>query len=196
MIRFCDKEVYNVYEGDMTRNQLLSFFLHNEVNRLSVIAIYEKNGKLKGTLTYNELLEFDSLDECININTLLVTENFWDDARAVFKDYNRKLVAVVKNNDILGFAYNDSSDEGKFIFFDCLLSTLEEADFFLPEKYNKVKMVIITDLNELAWRCYQLFKKKGYKVSVLGEEWEWFGLKSGKGYLDYPNYAKPELFTE
>lgn len=57
-------------------------------------------------------------------------------------------------------------------------------------------MIVITDLNEYAWKCYKLFKQAGYAICVIGEKWEWFGFCSGDGYLDYPDYAKMYVYAE
>ena len=64
-----------------------------------------------------------------------------------------------------------------------------ERDFAInciTKKYQNVKMIVFTDLNEIAWKCYLLFKKMHFEICVVGEKWEWFGFKSGDSYLKYP----------
>lgn len=195
MIRFCDKEVYNVTEGDMTRTQLLMFFLQNNETRKSIISIYQKNGNYKGIITYKDLLEHEELEESINTDVIKITENFWEEAREYFECKARQMLTVVnQNGNILGFVYND--DNVSYDSIEFVLMALKDADVTLPEGFQRVQMAVITDLNELAWRCYGLFKQAGLEVCVIGEKWEWFGFKSGEGYLEYPDYAKLYIYAE
>lgn len=57
MIRFSDKEVYNITEGEMTRSQLLGYFLCNTINKMSVIAVYSEEGSYTGIIKYYALLQ-------------------------------------------------------------------------------------------------------------------------------------------
>lgn len=195
MIRFCDKEVYNITEDEITREQLLNFF-QNKKNRKSVVAIYKKDGSYKGIITYNDLFNSDDLERALNAETITISNNFWKEAKDFFNgqsDNKRLLTVTNRRDEILGFAYNDS---------DMIYSAIDEAfavlerGFFLPGGYGTVQIVVITDLNELAWRCYEIFKDAGFEVCVFGEKWEWFGISNGNGYLKYPEYAKMYIYAE
>lgn len=93
----------------------------------------------------------------------------------------------------MGFAYDD--DYKSYCSIDTAIKVLEK-DFFWPERYHKVRLIVISDLNELGWKCFKLFEKAGFKVCVIGEKWEWFGFQSGKGLLDYPDYEKLYIYAE
>ncbi len=74
-----------------------------------------------------------------------------------------------------------------------------ERDFAInciTKKYQNVKMIVFTDLNEIAWKCYLLFKKMHFEICVVGEKWEWFGFKSGDSYLKYPEFQKLYIYSE
>lgn len=85
MIRFCDKEVYNIIEGEVTRTQLLKFFLENKSNRSAIVGVYNKSGSYKGIITYHALLESEELDECIDTHILTISEDFWKEATEFFR---------------------------------------------------------------------------------------------------------------
>lgn len=195
MIRFCDKEVFNITQGEITRDQLL-YFLQDKTNRKSVVAVYKKDGSYKGITTYNELLHSDDLERALNANTITISKNFWKEAKDFFNGQsdNKRLLTVTNHSgEILGFAYNDS---------DIIYSAMDEAftvlerGFFLPGDYHRIQIIVITDINELAWRCYEIFKNAGFEVCVFGEKWEWFGIPNGSGYLKYPEYAKMYIYAE
>lgn len=194
MIRFCDKEVYGITEGNLKRMEILDFFLKKKENIFSVIAVYDKDGKFKGIITYAGLLMHAELKDCINTDTITISEDFWEKAKSYFRIHPKELLTIMsKEGNIQGFAYDDIT---RYDEIESSLYALENGKFFMPEKYKRIKMVVITDLNELAWRCYNIFYKKGYVVCVIGEKWEWFGLKSGERYLEFPDYAKLYIYAE
>ena len=196
MIRFCDKEVYNVVQGEMTRTQMLLFFLENEEQRNSVIAVYDGDGKYQGIVTYHNLLEQEELSLCINKERIIISDRFWEEARAYFEMSSSLLLPVMDiNSRILGFAFNDPQS---YYFIDQKIKLMEkdfEKEYF-SQKYRRIKLIVITDLNEVAWKCYLAFKKMGFEICVLGDKWEWFGLISGDKYLDYPEFAKLYIYAE
>ena len=56
MIRFCDKKVYSIIEGTMSRSELFSFFLNKE-HLTDVILVYTKDtSSFLGIITYDTLL--------------------------------------------------------------------------------------------------------------------------------------------
>ncbi len=194
MIRFCDKEVYNIIEGELTRDQMLSFFKKDEVHRYSVIAVYNNNG-LQGIITYETLLEQEDII-CVRREQVMLSDSFWNEAKEYFKCFPNNLLPIVDKNDfIIGFAFDDIQsyyyiEEGISQMYD------EYAQTYCVEKYQRIQIIVITDLNELAWKCYWLFKKMGYEVCVIGHKWEWFGFKSCDKLLDYPEYAIFHIYAE
>ena len=54
MVRFCDKEVYSIYCGEMTRSEMIIFFLDNHMD--SIIALYNEDGQYYGMVSYQSAL--------------------------------------------------------------------------------------------------------------------------------------------
>ena len=202
MIRFCDKMVYCINEGDMTRGEMFSFFLGDKERQTDVILLHSnENGEFLGIITYDTLLfgVEGNKDTCINTKRICAGEAFWDEANDYFAKYPKELLTVVNEaGDVLGFAYfeGDKIEQGFW-----LVDYIDEADKWgLPIlsvlEYQRIKMLVVTDLNEAAWKCKRVFEKEGLKVCVIGEKWEWFGYKSGEGYLDYAEFEKMYLYAE
>ncbi len=196
MIRFCDKNVYNIKEGEMTRTQMLGFFLESEERQCSVLAVYSTDSSYLGIITYYSLLEQNESEFGYTTETITISEHFWEQAKEYFGIFPNLLLPVMNvNGDIIGFAFDDASGYYQIEEGIKLLGN-EYARAYFAEKYFKVQMIVITDLNELAWNCYLLFRKMGYEICVIGEKWEWFNFKSGDKYLDYPEYAKFYIYAE
>jgi len=201
MIRFCDKKVFNIIEGDLTRGELLSFFLSdNQQHITDVVAVYAREDEaLLGIVTYDTLLSGTEGKEESYINTtrICVGERFWDEANAYFEKWQKELLTVVDaSGTMLGFAYYEIDSDYWEVFRG--LEAMEELGLPILQssEYQAIKMMVITDLNEMAFRCYQAFKKVGLEICVIGEKWEWFGLKSGEGYLDYAEFEKFYVYAE
>ena len=204
MIRFCDKKVYSIVEGTMSRSELFSFFLNKE-HLTDVILVYSKDtSQFLGIITYDTLLRSrnDSVtNSYINTSKICASKNtqesFWAEANAYFKKYPKELLTVVnETDDILGFAYYEDD-----AYYGLIPSSLTEAEkcglpILHTSKYQDIKMLVITDFNELAWRCYHLFKKEGLLLCVIGEKWEWFGFKSHEKYMDYADFQKLYIYAE
>lgn len=187
MVRFCDKEVYVIHVGEMSRSQMLMFFLNqNGEHRFDVIMVLDEDDKYYGVITYQRLLKCKDDSMVVNRDIIKITDSFWQDVREYFVRYPKELLPVADiDGNILGFCYNDNALYNNIFRY---LKTFEERYENLPvpfEKcYKSCQAVCITDLNELAWECRHLFRKMGYPVIVLGEKWEWFGIKSMEGYYD------------
>lgn len=197
MIRFCDKVIYNIIKDEMTRGQLLNFFLDEEDRIFDIIAVYSREEILEGIITYDSLLKGTSLDDCINYTMLQPTEEFWEKASEYFKKNPDQLLTVIgSSGEVLGFAYDDNTD-----YYHTIASSIKSMEScgilaLKLHKYRHIKMLVITDLNELAWMCCRLFQKEGYQVCVIGEKWEWFGYKSGQGYLECADFQKLYIYAE
>lgn len=193
MIRFCDKEVYLVNKGEISRTELLTFFLKDEAARKSVIAVYD-DGRLCGIITYEGLLKGND----INSTIMRATDSFWKSAKEYFIEQPSELITIVDENEsILGFAYNDVQ-HNDYLIERGYLEILESGSVpvFSEDNYKKLKLLVLTDLNEFAWRIQKIFQREGYCVCVIGEKWEWFGYTSGEGYFDYPEFQKMYIYAE
>ncbi|MBQ3544332.1 MAG: adenylyltransferase/cytidyltransferase family protein [Lachnospiraceae bacterium] len=199
MIRFCDKEVFVIHKGELTRSQLISFFLKSDINRSSVIVYFDEKEKYEGMTTYKRVLANEDEDKYICKDILIIDDNFWINAKNFLKNKDSELYPVINNRgEILGFCWEDNKLPD---IFARSLSELEDTDlsnipFTLRDWNERIELICISDLNEWAWRSYLLFKKMGYPVCVIGEKWEWFGLKQMEGYMEYPEYAKLYIYAE
>ena len=61
MIRFCDKEVWQIEEHQLTREQMICFF-ETDGRKTDVIAIYTSEGIYKGIVLYEDLIKCKSID--------------------------------------------------------------------------------------------------------------------------------------
>lgn len=197
MIRFCDKIIYNMVEGEMSRNEIFTFFISDEQRMFDVVAVYSEQEEFLGIITYNNVLKGTTVASCMNSARVCVTENFWQEASAYFESNPDELLTIIdETGGILGFAYNDKC---KYLDVNGCLNSMEKNG--MPPalgfpKYRNIRMLVITDLNELAWRVRKIFLENGYQVCVLGEKWEWFGCKSGEGYLECAEFEKLYLYAE
>ena len=125
----------------------------------------------------------EDLDVCRCPDKLILSKDFWQEARAYFELYPKAFVPVVdRKGEMKGFAYDDAP--GYYYIEDGLkLLKKKEAQAYFSEKYRQVQMIVIMDLNELAWNCYSVFSEMGYDICVIGEKWEWFGIKNKNNYL-------------
>ncbi len=97
---------------------------------------------------------------------------------------------------ILGFVYDDVKDYMNYEKYLRLIEDHIHDALFIQEIYPQVRSVCIMDCNEYAYRIYQLCRKKELPVCVIGEKWEWFGIPSYEGFLEYPEYEKFYIYAE
>lgn len=182
MIRFCDKKTYAIYKGDLDRKQMLLLFFWNESgeHQRDIIVIYDNDDNYYGIVTYSRILMYLQEEEYILRDTVTASENFFEEAAAWFEKNPEELLPILDvQGGLIGFSYQDREYEDEL----CLdwLSSLEEAEeIALPfSEYQKYcRKICILECNELAYRCYKLFKRLGYAVQVEGEEWGWLGIQS------------------
>ena len=104
MISFCEKEVYVVYEEEINRRQIFSYYLHND-NKTNIILVKNYNEEFAGIITYERILY--SGDNFIQREKLYVGADIWDNAYKLFeKDKNIIYLPVFdKNDELVYFCY-------------------------------------------------------------------------------------------
>lgn len=110
LIRFCDKEVYN--RRRYHKSTASGILFKRQKNRFAVIAVYEKNGVYKGIITYYSLLMSKNMQECIDPDTISISDHFWEKVYSFFTENDSKKLLTVMDvhHNILGFAYNDNTN--------------------------------------------------------------------------------------
>lgn len=197
MIRFWKKMVHNIREEELNIDEIYDYYLRDEAHIPAVFAIHDASDRFRGIITYSTLIYGKENDcSCINNARICISEKFWEEAKEFFDEHPRDLLTIVNGMDeIVGWIYNDRAYYGDV---ESALSSMEKWGIpaLTMPKYRKIKMVVITDLNELAWRCCKVFKNAGYQVCVIGKKWEWFGYKSSEGYIDYEEDEKLYIYAE
>ncbi len=206
MIRFCDKEVYTIREGDMSRIQMFGFFLNDSNIRSrggghleDVLMVFDEQENYKGIITYERLLNCSPGNEMLR-DVLIISDAFWEEGRAYFAEHPDELMPVMdKKGNVLGFCWDDKkANNGMFEQgLKMLESCYEDGNLIsIGEVYPNVMMACFCGCNEYVWKSYQFFLKTGLQVCVLGEEWEWFGIKRRENYYDFPKWAKLFIYAE
>lgn len=182
MIRFCDKKTYAIYKGDLDRRQMLMLFFWNESgeHQRDIIVIYDEDDNYYGIVTYSRILSYLQEEEYILRDTVTASPSFFEEAAVWFEKNPEELLPILDvQGSLIGFSYLDMEYDDEL----CLdwITGLEEAEeIVLPfSEYQKYcRKICIIECNELAYRCYKLFKRLDYAVQVEGEEWGWLGIQS------------------
>jgi len=74
MIRFCDREVASVEYNNISRHELLHYFLKGHLE--DAVCIYDEYGYM-GYTTYYTLLYSISLDAAVIRDVLILDESIW-----------------------------------------------------------------------------------------------------------------------
>jgi [citrate (pro-3S)-lyase] ligase len=161
------------------------------MHKHDVIQYVGSDGSHVGILYYNRLLEYGEIADLLLKKIFYLNDTFWKEAREYFCVHPTDWVPVVNNHlQIQGFAYWDERNE--FEVENALLSFEEDNGYiFLENKYSFLKQVCINDLNEIAYRIYQLLRKRNFPVVVIGKRWEWFSIKQ---LDDYDRYQVSETY--
>lgn len=176
MIRLIDCEVYAVEKNEITRYGLFSFFCNNHTE--DFVSVYS-NGVYEGVISYQKLLHTssESIDDLISKEKYICKQNDLNLFSNLSKMTSKKkdLLVTLTNwgGEILYFAYNDETNE--YAEIEQSMKNLEKSDnktdFFLEDIYPNVKKVWIENLNEFAYRFYNILRKVGMPVEVCGEKW-------------------------
>lgn len=176
MIRLIDCDVYAVEKKDITRSGLFSFFCNRHTEDL--VVVYSE-GIYEGVISYKKLLNTanENVDDIMNKKKYICKSDDFDlflNLSEMFGNTNDLLITLINKEDqILYFAYNDDADE--YIVIEEIIKNLEkyrkEQKFFIEDIYPDVKKVWIENLNEFAFRFYNILRKREVPVEVYGEKW-------------------------
>lgn len=197
MIRFCDKTVLNATLDEyleLSTSQVLEIFLgNNREFEDSAIMLYDKWGEYYGMVTYESVAY--SKNPIIE-KRFMVADDFWDDAKEYFKDNREYEIPVFSQaGSLICFCYFAQIPSVFENYLTCL-ENFDELPVSLLDIYDGIELICIYELNEVAWRLYRLFKKYKYNVCVVGEQWEWFGIKTMEGFDMHQTSAKLHLYAE
>ena len=166
MIRFSERTIHVFQSWQMFNNDTLLFL---ETHRHDVIQYVESDGSHAGILYYNRLSESGEVADFLLKKVFYLNDTFWKDAKEYFCIHPTDWVPIVNNHlQIQGFAYWD--ERNAFEAESVLLSFEENRDYyFLENKYPFLKQVCIDGFNEMAYRVYQLLRKRNIPVVVIGK---------------------------
>ena len=174
MIRLIDCEVYAVEREDITRSWLFSFFCNNHTE--DMVVVYS-GGVYEGVISYQKLLHTpdENVDGIINKGVYICkpddSELFINLSR-IFKDTSESLITLMnEDRQILYFAYDHDEYSEIEQSIKNLETDAEPTEIFIEDIYPNTKKVWIENLNEFAFRFYNILKKRGIPVEVYGEKW-------------------------
>ncbi len=194
MIRFCDKEVYSVAYGDITRSELLHYFLKGHKDELVCVMDGEK---YLGIISYTSLLGSPVLQECIQKKYAVLDETVWAVCHKYFIGHKSIFGEVVvfpvlsRSGQLICFAYQDEEADREIR----MLHELESCEDALGFKDLKPEYdgVTIHGFNELAWEMAEYLTQQGIPVNTEGELWQELYMDEKHTMLNYRNY---EIWAE
>lgn len=179
MIRFCDKNVYTIYTYDLYRVEMLRFFLNekDEFHR-DVVLVLNADDSYYGIMTYPRIVMCRNPEDRIMRESITLSEHFFEEAREWFSTHPRELLPILdKEGQVCGFCYNDEDEPYQWKFDQIeQLEMASEIPYSFFDWQKKSRQIWIRGCNELAYRCYCLFRRLDYPVYVEGEAWEWLGV--------------------
>ena len=171
MIRFCDKEVYIIYETDLENTNLFTYFCQKE-HTTDIIAVYNHANEFLGIITY-ELLLYGGKDP-IQRQFLVVSNEVFQQATELLKnnDYLTYIPILNEKSELIYFCYYSFLPNEKI--FKQIISDLSSNNdlLFIRELYPKIQVVCLHDLNELSYLIYQLLIKRGVPTMTTGSSWQ------------------------
>lgn len=194
MIRFCDKEVYCITEGELDRQQLMHWFFNG--HRKELVCLLSEAGTFIGMITYDSLLGRD-MEDAIKKDYLLLDEEIWERGRRYFREAQRNFTGSLallpilnREHELMCFAWQDDEANRELRMLDELSQGEEFAGF--QEVYPKYDSVTIHGCNELAYYFACYLKQRNVPVCTVGALWEVLDpgrkLFDGDEGLDYRNY--------
>ncbi len=197
MIRFCDREVASVEYNNISRHELLHYFLKGHLE--DAVCIYDEYGYM-GYTTYYTLLYSISLDAAVIRDVLILDESIWSDAKKMFLLYKSNtnkyplLPVIDQQGNLVSFAYEDDDANRELRQIRELreLQGNSNAAQF-ADMYPDCDCVIIYGFNELAYffACY--LREQGIPVRVEDAMWEGF-MESDD--VQVPEYRCMKIYAE
>lgn len=178
-ISFMEREVYSVEKDMLKRSELLLFFSSTH-NRESLVAVYDRCGKYEGVISYQSLLQNESIEAALVREKVFFDKNIWtnvSDTLSLHKNI-KKIPVLAADDTILCFA-EDSPRLTRLMMELCELAKDNRI-------WTEMRFVHIKGMNEVLFYLEKLLKRKGISVSVEGALWESFGestLCGESGYL-------------
>lgn len=117
-----------------------------------------------------------------NLKQFVAAADFWEKATVYFTNAvkGEKILLRDDSGKILASCYEDDDifNEADMWYFDSIYKLRGVYSGSFSRAFPEVKQVCIIGLNEMAWRIYHLLQVEDVLCSVIGEEWEWFGIKT------------------
>lgn len=197
MIRFCDSDVGYVEYNLLSRSKLLSYFLSGHLEEIVCVGDGSDEEVFVGIMTYSSLLRAVSLDSAIIREYVILDQDIWENARAIFKKRGRDiredipLPVLNKDYQLICFAYQDD-DANREIR---MLRELKEAKGVLQfsDVFPAYKCVKIHEFNELAFFLADYLIDQNISVQVDGVMWQDFFTN---GECQAPEYECLHIYAE
>ena len=198
MLRFCDSEVYIMYEETITRSELFSFFCSTGQST-SIIVVLNNEDIFQGIITYDLLLNGSEGAKLIQKESVVLNGEIWANAKRLFENNNEMIYLPIFNdqNELIYFCYNDSCNS-KERAIDYTFNSMEQSQdyIFIQELYPRIQVVCIHDFNEWAYRLYNILKVRGIPVVTVGVKWKVFGIIEASELSQYPDYSVLNVYAE
>ncbi|WP_051560458.1 adenylyltransferase/cytidyltransferase family protein [Clostridium beijerinckii] len=192
MIRFCDKEVYSVYEEELDKVNLFSFFC-GKGHSTDIILVINYQEEFVGIITYERML-YDR-ENLIQKQRLIADEEIWSNAGKIFAE-NKNIIFIPvynKKHELIYFCYKSNFPSD----YSNIIRELDKNEdlLFINELYPQIQVVYIHDLNEMAFRFYKLLLKRKIPTVVVGEKWKHI-LGIDSQIIECSSYSKMEIYAE
>lgn len=201
MIRLIDCEVFSADKTDITRGKLFTFFLNGHIKDLMVVY---SDGLYEGVISYKKLLNTssESVDDIIEKRKYICEQddyNLFANLKEMFKNAEDSLITLMdKDGQILYFAYDD--DTSAYYDIELVMKELEnnksEEEIFDEGVFEGAAMVRMQDLNEYAFRFYNILKIRKIPVEVHGEAWGVLFPKMCEKYQNIPNSNVFKIYAD
>lgn len=190
MLRFCDKDVCCVMEGNLDRQELISYFLNGNENEM--VCVLDEKGRFIGNITYDSLLG-NELKDSIKKDFVVLDENIWKIGRNYFRNIKKEFGGVAflpvldHEGFLISFAWQDYEANREIRMLDELTECEHALDF--REVYPEYDCVTVLGFNELSYYFVKYLMKKKVPVNVCGEMWGEFVQCKVEEVLDYRNFV-------
>lgn len=194
MVRFWDREVACVEYNNISRQELLHYFLKDHLDE--IVCIYDEYGYM-GYTTYHMVLRSISLDAAVIRDVLTLDENIWTEAKKLFLQYKSHinkyplLPVIDRDGNLISFAYEEDDANRELRQIRELQGNLNVVQFL--DMYPECDCVVIYEFNELAYSFACYLRNQGIPVQVEGAMWE--GLFASDN-VQVPEYRCMKIYAE